>query len=120
MRERTRLDAIVSNYNRLQNQLNEQVDLIKLAEDENDTDVIGDAEAVIKTLASQTARLRLESLLSGEADSNSAFLEIHAGAGGTESQDWAAMLVRMYVRWADSHQYSVEWIEERVLEKRPD
>ncbi len=112
MRERTRLDAIVSNYSRLQNQLNEQVDLIKLAEDENDTDVIGDAEAVIKTLASQTARLRLESLLSGEADSNSAFLEIHAGAGGTESQDWAAMLVRMYVRWADSHQYSVEWIEE--------
>ena len=112
MRERTRLDATISNYRSLERELEENIELIELGEAEDDGDVVAEAEAAIDALASNADRLRLESLLSGEADSNDAFLEIHAGAGGTESQDWAEMLMRMYSRWAEAHSYKVEWIEE--------
>ena len=86
--------------------------MIELGESEKDEKTVGDAEAALKRLRAEVARRELEALLSGEADANDCYLEVHAGAGGTESQDWAGMLMRMYVRWAEAHGYKVEWIEE--------
>lgn len=112
MRERTRLGAAISGYRAIEAELSDGIELIELGEAEGDDDVVADAESSIMELARKADRLRLESLLSGEADANDAFLEVHAGAGGTESQDWADMLVRMYARWAEARRYDVEWIEE--------
>ncbi len=112
MRERTRLDTAISSYHDLERELNDNIELIELCEVEDDGDVAAEAETSISALAKKADRLRLESLLSGEADANDAFLEVHAGAGGTESQDWADMLMRMYTRWAEAHRYKVEWVEE--------
>jgi peptide chain release factor 2 len=86
--------------------------LIELGEAEKHEGTIAEAEAALKRLKIEVARRELEALLSGEADPNDCYLEVHAGAGGTESQDWASMLMRMYVRWAEAHGYKVEWIEE--------
>jgi peptide chain release factor 2 len=86
--------------------------MIELGESEKDEKTVADAEAALKKLKADVARRELEALLSGEADANDAFLEVHAGAGGTESQDWAGMLMRMYIRWAEAHGYKVEWVEE--------
>ena len=83
-----------------------------MALEEDDSATLEEAEAALTALQSRLARLQLESLLSGEADANDCFIEIHAGAGGTESQDWAEMLLRMYTRWAEAHGYKLEWIEE--------
>jgi len=74
--------------------------------------MVADAEATLERLRAEAARRELESLLSGEADANDCYLEVHAGAGGTEAQDWAEMLLRMYARWAEAHDYKVEWLEE--------
>lgn len=112
MRERTRLGAAISGYRAIEAELSDGIELIELGEAEGDDGVVADAESSIMELARKADRLRLESLLSGEADANDAFLEVHAGAGGTESQDWADMLVRMYARWAEARRYDVEWIEE--------
>lgn len=112
MRERTRLDDAISGYRAIEAELADGIALIELGEAEGDADVVADAESSIAELARKADRLRLESLLSGEADANDAFLEVHAGAGGTESQDWADMLMRMYTRWAEARRYDVEWIEE--------
>ncbi len=112
MRERTRLDGAISGYRAIEAELADGIALIELGEAEGDADVVVDAESSIVELARKADRLRLESLLSGEADANDAFLEVHAGAGGTESQDWADMLMRMYTRWAEARRYDVEWIEE--------
>ena len=112
MRERTRLDSAISGYFELERELQDNIELIELGTAEDDDDVIVEAEGAIEELARTADRLRLESLLSGEADANDAFLEVHAGAGGTESQDWADMLMRMYTRWAEARRYKVEWIEE--------
>ena len=112
MRERNRLDRSISTYRALENELNDSVCLIEMAEAENDKAMVADAEAALAGLASRAEGMKLESMLSGEADANDAYLEIHAGAGGTESQDWAQMLARMYTRWAEKHGYKVEWIEE--------
>jgi len=112
MRERTRLGAAISGYRAIETELCDGIELIELGEAEGDDGVVADAESSIVELAGKADRLRLESLLSGEADANDAFLEVHAGAGGTESQDWADMLVRMYARWAEARRYDVEWIEE--------
>jgi len=79
--------------------------------------MVADAEATIARLAEDAARRETESLLSGEADANDAYLEVHAGAGGTEAQDWAEMLMRMYTRWAEQHGYKVEWVEESAGEE---
>src|SRR5262249_57543311 len=81
-------------------------------EREKEKKTIEEEEAAAKRLKVEVTRRELEALLSGEADANDCYLEVHAGAGGTESQDWASMLMRMYVRWAESHSYKVEWIEE--------
>jgi peptide chain release factor 2 len=112
MRERNRLDRALSEYRTLENELNDSVGLIEMAEAENDKAMVADAEASLQGLRSRAEAMKLESMLSGEADANDAFLEIHAGAGGTESQDWAQMLLRMYTRWAERHGYKVEYLEE--------
>ncbi len=117
MRERTRLDQAISLQRELEQDLQDNLDLIELGEAEDDQGVVAEAEAALQTLADRVAKRRLESLLSGEADPNDSYLEIHAGAGGTESQDWAEMLTRMYVRWAEQHGYKVDWIEESAGEE---
>src|SRR6185295_5886577 len=96
----------------LERELADNVAMIELAEAEGDKSVAGEAETAIIALRDRAEAMKLESMLSGEADPNDAYLEIHAGAGGTESQDWAAMLERMYTRWAERRGFKVEYIEE--------
>ena len=112
MRERDALDDQLKAIGRIEQELEDQLTLIELGEAEKDDKTVGEAEAALKRLKVEVARRELEALLSGEADANDCYLEVHAGAGGTESQDWASMLMRMYVRWAEAHGYKVEWIEE--------
>jgi len=112
MRERQKLDTSLTAVTRLTNELNDATQLIEMAEAENDAGMVADAENSILALASRAEQMRLESMLSGEADGNDSYLEIHAGAGGTESQDWASMLLRMYTRWAERHDYKLQLIEE--------
>ncbi|HEY4981500.1 MAG TPA: peptide chain release factor 2 [Pseudolabrys sp.] len=112
MRERDALEDQLNAIGRIQQELEDQLTLIELGEAEKDEQTIAEAEAALKRLKADVARRELEALLSGEADANDCYLEVHAGAGGTESQDWAGMLARMYVRWAEAHGYKVEWIEE--------
>lgn len=108
MRERQALVDAMKTYSGLKQDLTDNIELIELGELEDDDAVIADAEAAIKKLKVVSAQKELEALLNGEADSNDTFLEINAGAGGTESCDWASMLARMYVRWAEKAGYSVE------------
>ena len=112
MRERTRLDAAIGGCREFERELADNVELAELGAEEGNEAVVDDAVAALRGLAAGARRARLEALLSGEADGNDCYLEAHAGAGGTESQDWAEMLIRMYVRWAERHGYKVEWIEE--------
>ena len=112
MQERTALEDQLSAIGRIEQELDDQLTMIELGEAENDRKAIGDAEAALKALKAETTRRELEALLSGEADNNDSYLEVHAGAGGTESQDWANMLLRMYTRWAEQHGYKVEYLEE--------
>jgi peptide chain release factor 2 len=112
MRERDALDDRLNAIGRIEQELADQLTMIELGEAEKDDKTITEAEAALKRLRAEVARRELEALLSGEADANDCYLEVHAGAGGTESQDWAGMLMRMYVRWAEAHGYKVEWIEE--------
>ena len=112
MRARTHLEKTVTAYEALERELEDNVELLKLGEAEGDKTIVAEAETALMELKARAAKLELESLLSGEADANDCFLEVHAGAGGTESQDWAEMLMRMYVRWAESHGDAVEWLEE--------
>ncbi len=112
MRERTRLAGAVERQHGLERELEDGLALAELADEEGDAESAAEAEAALAELKERLARLQLEALLDGEADGNDCFLEIHAGAGGTESQDWAEMLQRMYTRWAEAHGYKLEWIEE--------
>jgi len=112
MRERDALDDQLKAIGRIEQELDDQLTLIELGETEKDEKTIGEAEVALKRLKVEVARRELEALLSGEADANDCYLEVHAGAGGTESQDWASMLMRMYVRWAEGHGYKIDWIEE--------
>jgi peptide chain release factor 2 len=117
MRERQRLDRSIGQFRELERELSDNVELLAMGEAEKDSAVVGEAEAALETLRDRTSTLEIEALLSGEADGNDCFLEIHAGAGGTESQDWAEMLARMYLRWAERHGCRVEWIEETAGEQ---
>jgi peptide chain release factor 2 len=117
MRERNRLDESIGAYRDLERRLDDSLTLLELGEAEGEAASIGEAEAELKSLHETAARLQLTSLLSGEADANDCYIEIHAGAGGTEAQDWASMLVRMYARWADARGYKVEWLEESAGEE---
>jgi peptide chain release factor 2 len=112
MQERTSLDEQLGALARIGQELEDQVMLIELGESEKDQSVIAEAEGALRKLKAEVARRELEALLSGEADANNCYVEVHAGAGGTESQDWASMLMRMYVRWAEQHGSKVEYIEE--------
>src|SRR5882757_950670 len=116
MQERTALEDQLTAIGRIEQELDDQLTMIELGEAENDKKAITGAEEALKTLKAEVARRELEALLSGEADSNDSYLEVHAGAGGTESQDWANMLMRMYARWAEQHGYKVDWIEETAGE----
>ena len=112
MRERTRLETALNGFRDLEKNAAENLELIELGEAEGDDDIVNEAEAALRGLRDQAAKLELESLLSGEVDGNDCFVEIHAGAGGTESQDWAQMLLRMYARWSEAHGYKIAWLEE--------
>ncbi len=112
MRERQRLEVSLAAVRRLENELADAEGLIAMAEAEGEAALVAEAERGLEHLRGRAEQLRLESMLSGEADANDTYLEIHAGAGGTESQDWAEMLFRMYMRWAERHGYKLQLIEE--------
>jgi peptide chain release factor 2 len=112
MQERTSLEDALSGIGKVERELEDQVGMIELGEAENDAGVVTEAELALRRLKKEVARRELEALLSGEADANDSYLEVHAGAGGTESQDWASMLLRMYSRWAEQHGYKIELLEE--------
>ena len=112
MQERTRLENAIKACQKLESEMNDHIDLIELGEAEGDDEVVRESEVALAALAAEAERMEVETLLSGEADSNDAYIEVHAGAGGTESQDWATMLQRMYMRWAEKKGYSVSLIEE--------
>lgn len=111
MRERQNLDDNITAIKRLGQSLDDNIGLIELGEEEGDEGVVEEAETAIRALESEIADRELQTLLSGEADGNDTYLEVHAGAGGTESQDWASMLMRMYTRWAEKHGMKVELLE---------
>jgi peptide chain release factor 2 len=117
MKERNDLQAAVDRQRSMEKTLADSLELAELAEAEGDEAMLGSLQSDLERLQEQVARLQLESMLSGEADGNDAYLEVNAGAGGTESQDWAEMLLRMYLRWAEQHGYKVEWIEESAGEE---
>ncbi len=112
MRERTRLEKSLAGFDELARELEDNLELLELAAAEDDAEMVAEAEAALTAIHARAAKQQLESLLSGEADPNDCFLEVHAGAGGTESQDWAEMLLRMYGRWAEARGYKLEWLEE--------
>ncbi|MTH98011.1 peptide chain release factor 2 [Roseibium sp. RKSG952] len=111
MRERQQLDDGINGVKALEQDLADNIELIELGEMEDDQSVITDAEDALRGLKDRVNGLQLQSLLSGEADGNDTYLEINSGAGGTESQDWASMLLRMYRRWAEQHGFKVEVLE---------
>ncbi|WP_455482502.1 peptide chain release factor 2 [Bartonella sp. B35(2025)] len=111
MRERQYLEDSIHSIQSFTKILEECIELIVMGEEENDIGIITDAEETIRNLKSEIDKRQIDVLLSGEADSNDAYLEVHAGAGGTESQDWAAMLLRMYIRWAEQHKMKAEVLE---------
>jgi peptide chain release factor 2 len=112
MQERTALDDQLNAIGRMEREVADHIGMIELGEAEKDQGVITESESALKKLKVEAERRELEALLSGEADANEAYLEVHAGAGGTESQDWAGMLYRMYLRWSEQHGYKVELLEE--------
>ncbi len=116
MREKARLERGIGAYRKIENELNDSIGLIEMGEAEGDQMIVSEAETALARLREEAAKRELETLLSGEADGNDAYLEVHSGAGGTEAQDWAEMLLRMYARWAEAHSYKVEWIEESAGE----
>ena len=117
MRERNQIEKSLNDFRDLENELRDTVELIELAEGEGDTEIVDEGEATLTRLQNTAAKQELLTLLSGEADENDCFVEVHAGAGGTESQDWAQMLMRMYTRWAEAHGYKVELLEESAGEE---
>src|SRR5258707_10242052 len=112
MRERQKLETSLSSVKKLENELADATQLIEMAEAENDAAMVTDAEASLLVLKKRAEQMRLESMLSGEADGNDSYLEIHAGAGGTESQDWAPVLLRLYTPRAERPNYNLQLIEE--------
>jgi len=117
MRDRRMLSDALETYRSISQELEDQIGLIELGEAENDSDVVTEAEEELRKLAKTAGEKELEALLNGEADANDTFLEINAGAGGTESCDWASMLARMYVRWAEKKGYTVELMSESAGEE---
>ncbi len=116
MRERTRLERGIAGYLKIEREVDETLGLAEMAEAEGDQAMLDDAQKTLDRMRDEVKARELESLLSGEADGNDCFLEVHAGSGGTEAQDWAEMLLRMYIHWAEAHGYKVEWLEESAGE----
>jgi peptide chain release factor 2 len=112
MRERTQLEHGIGGVRALERQFEDAVTLIELGEMEDDADTVAEGEESLRKIRTEVSQRELESLLSGEADANDAYLEVHAGAGGTEAQDWALMMLRMYTRWAEGHGFKVDLLEE--------
>jgi peptide chain release factor 2 len=117
MRERNKLENSMTVITSAETELADTLELIEMAELEDDVSIIDDAAESLTALGGVMRRAELEALLSGEADGNDAYIEIHPGAGGTEAQDWAAMVTRMYARWSRAHKYKVEVIEEQAGEE---
>ena len=111
MRERQNLEDNIGGIRELTAALDDNVELIALGEEEGDEAIVADAETAIRSLSGAVKARQIAAMLSGEADGNDTYLEVHAGAGGTESQDWANMLLRMYTRWAERRGYKVEVLE---------
>jgi peptide chain release factor 2 len=111
MRERRRLDEAISATRAIETELSDTVELIEMAEAEGDEAMIEEGNAALGALAERAERDKVAALLAGEADANDTYIEINAGAGGTESQDWAEMLLRMYTRWGERHRMKVEMID---------
>src|SRR3954453_4145080 len=111
MRERRRLEEAIDATRKIERELSDIAELMELAESEGDQALVDDAVRSLAALAERAERDKVAALLAGEADANNAYVEINAGAGGTESQDWAEMLQRMYTRWAERHGFKVEMID---------
>ena len=117
MRERTELEDRLGSVTRLERELDDAIMMIELAEEEGDQGIETEVVGQLKHLKAEAARRQIEALLAGEADANDCYIEVHSGAGGTESQDWARMLFRMYGRWAERHKFKVEVVEETAGEE---
>jgi peptide chain release factor 2 len=117
MREKNRIERQLSVIDTLQLEMNDLVELLELGAAENDEEIVADAEASLSNLVCVAEKRQLESLFSGEADANHCFIEVHAGAGGTEAQDWALMLTRMYSRWSEARGFKIQLIEESAGEE---
>jgi peptide chain release factor 2 len=112
MRERNQLASQMEGVRKLEQDVSDTLELIELAEADNDAAMVADGMTALRTLAEEAKQREIESLLAGEADANDAYVEINAGTGGTEAQDWAEMLMRMYMRWAEQHGYKVQLLEQ--------
>jgi len=112
MSEKNALENAISSYENMEQNLQDYIDLAELAEAENDETSLNELILHLNLLQADAKKGELEALLNGEVDANDAFLEVHAGSGGTEAQDWAEMLLRMYTRWAEAHNYKIEYLEE--------
>jgi peptide chain release factor 2 len=112
LRERTRVEGLVEHSLAMERELEDTLGMIELAEAEGDQSLVDESVKGLESLSKRIEKLELESLLSGEADANNCFIEIHPGAGGTESQDWAFMLFRMYLRWAELRGFKAEIVDE--------
>ena len=117
MREKNRIDRLLLVIDTLQCEMDDAVELLKLGIGEEDREVVSEAEDLLSSLVCEAEKRQLESLLSGEADANDCFIEVHAGAGGTEAQDWALMLMRMYSRWSEARGFKIQIIEESAGEE---
>lgn len=112
MKEKNRLEQRIEEVRSVETTLKDNIEMIELAEAEGDEGLVEESCNQIKALAKDAKKLQLQSLLSGEADENDAYLEVNAGAGGTEACDWAGMLLRMYIRWSEAHGYKVSYLDE--------
>lgn len=117
MRDRNRLETMIKGVRDIEQGMKDNVELIEMGEEEGDASIVKDAEASLEKIKVSAQKKQLESLLSGEADGNSAYLQINAGAGGTEAQDWAQIVLRMYVRWAEQRGFKVSALEESYGEE---
>ena len=117
MRERRRLEGSIGTVNEISSEMADAIEFVELGEIEGDDAVVAEGLASLERLAARADADKVQALLGGEADANDTYLEIHAGAGGTESQDWAEMLFRMYARWAERRGYKVETVEYQAGEQ---
>ncbi|WP_156419212.1 peptide chain release factor 2 [Aureimonas sp. AU12] len=117
MKERQRLDSAISGIQALERSLEDNIELVAMGEEEGDPGIVEEAETAIRAMKKQVAERQIETLLSGEVDGNDTYLEVHSGAGGTESQDWASMLLRMYMRWGERAKMKVELLEQHSGEE---